>query len=58
MVTELSLAQQGVLRMSRMAEENKLAAVVISMMKKNSCKKALDVARMARDLLGGNGITA
>ena len=48
MATELSLATQAVLRMSRMAEENKLPIPVISMMKKNSCKVALNIARQAR----------
>ena len=56
MATELTLATQAVLRMSRMAEENKLPIPVISMMKKNSCKVALNIARQARQMLGGNGI--
>ena len=54
--TELSLATQAVLRMSRLEEAGELPIAVISMMKKNSCKVALDVARTVRQLLGANGI--
>ncbi len=56
MATDLSLATQSVLRMSRLAEQDELAVPVISMMKKNSCKVALDIARRCRQLLGANGI--
>ena len=48
---------QGCLRLGRMKEEGSAAVEITSMMKRNSCGKALDVARLARDMLGGNGIS-
>ncbi|WJF90853.1 acyl-CoA dehydrogenase [Paraburkholderia bonniea] len=57
MQTELTLALQGVLRLGRMKEEGSAAVEITSMMKRNSCGKALDIARLARDMLGGNGIS-
>jgi glutaryl-CoA dehydrogenase len=57
MQTEITLALQGCLRLGRLKEEGKAAVEITSMMKRNSCGKALDVARMARDMLGGNGIS-
>jgi len=57
MQTEISLALQGVLRLGRMKDEGSAAVEITSMMKRNSCGKALDVARQARDMLGGNGIS-
>jgi glutaryl-CoA dehydrogenase len=51
MQTEIALGLQGCLRLGRMKDE------VTSIMKRNSCGKALDIARMARDMLGGNGIS-
>ncbi len=57
MQTDLSLALQGCLRATRMKDEGKLTPPVISMLKRNSCLKALDAAREARDMLGGNGIS-
>ncbi len=56
MQTEISLGLQGALRLGRMMEAGTAAAPSISLMKRNNCGKALDVARMARDMLGGNGI--
>ena len=57
MQTEISMALQGCLRLGRMKDEGIAAVEITSMMKRNSCGKALDVARMARDMLGGNGIS-
>src|SRR3954466_2752256 len=57
MVTEISLGLQGALRLGRMKDEGSAAVELTSIMKRNSCGKALDIARMARDMLGGNGIS-
>lgn len=57
MQTEIALALQGCLRLGRMKDEGSAAVEITSIMKRNSCGKALDVARMARDMLGGNGIS-
>ncbi|TAM84058.1 MAG: acyl-CoA dehydrogenase [Candidimonas sp.] len=57
MQTEITLALQGCLRLGRMKDEGSAAAEITSIMKRNSCGKALDVARLARDMLGGNGIS-
>jgi glutaryl-CoA dehydrogenase len=57
MQTEITLALQGCLRLGRMKDEGTAAVEITSIMKRNSCGKALDVARMARDMLGGNGIS-
>jgi len=57
MQTEITLGLQGVLRLGRMKDEGTAAVEITSIMKRNSCGKALDVARMARDMLGGNGIS-
>ena len=57
MQTEITLGLQGCLRLGRMKEEGTAAVEITSMMKRNSCGKALDVARLARDMLGGNGIS-
>jgi len=56
MQTEISLALQSCLRLGRMKDNGTAAVEITSMMKRNSCGKALDVARQARDMLGGNGI--
>jgi len=56
MMTEISLGLQGALRVGRMFDEGKLAVEAISIVKRNNCGKALDIARMARDMHGGNGI--
>ena len=57
MQTEITLALQGVLRLGRMKDAGTAAVEITSMMKRNSCGKALDAARLARDMLGGNGIS-
>jgi glutaryl-CoA dehydrogenase len=57
MQTDIALALQGALRLGRMKDEGIAAVEITSMLKRNSCGKALDVARMARDMLGGNGIS-
>jgi glutaryl-CoA dehydrogenase len=57
MQTEITLGLQGVLRLGRMKDEGTAATEITSIMKRNSCGKALDIARMARDMLGGNGIS-
>ncbi|MGD9828003.1 MAG: acyl-CoA dehydrogenase [Hyphomicrobiaceae bacterium] len=56
MQTEISLGLQGVLRLGRMMDEGTAAPELVSLMKRNNCGKALDVARVARDMHGGNGI--
>ncbi len=58
MQTEIALGLQGSLRIGRLLDEGKLATDAISIMKRNNCGKALDIARMARDMHGGNGISA
>ena len=57
MQTEIALGLQGCLRMGRMFDEGMLPIENISLMKRNNCGKALDVARVARDMHGGNGIS-
>ena len=57
MQTEIALGVQGALRVGRLLDEGLAAPEAISMMKRNNCGKALDIARMARDMHGGNGIT-
>ncbi|MGH8859267.1 MAG: acyl-CoA dehydrogenase, partial [Polaromonas sp.] len=58
MMTDISLCLQGCLRLGRMKDEGLASVVeVTSLMKRNSCGKALDIARTARDMLGGNGIS-
>ncbi len=57
MQTEITLGLQGCLRLGRMKDAGTAAAEVTSIMKRNSCGKALEVARLARDMLGGNGIS-
>jgi glutaryl-CoA dehydrogenase len=57
MQTEITLGLQGCLRLGRMKDEGSAAVEIISIMKRNSCGKALDIARMARDMLGANGIS-
>jgi glutaryl-CoA dehydrogenase len=57
MQTEITLGLQGCLRMGRLLDEGRLAIENISLMKRNNCGKALDIARMARDMHGGNGIS-
>jgi glutaryl-CoA dehydrogenase len=57
MQTEITLGLQGCLRLGRLKDEGKAAPEITSIMKRNSCGKALDIARMARDMHGGNGIS-
>ena len=57
MVTEISLGLQGSLRVGRLFDEGKMAPEMISIVKRNNCGKALDIARIARDMHGGNGIS-
>jgi glutaryl-CoA dehydrogenase len=56
MMTEITLGLQGSLRLGRLMDEGRAAPEMISLMKRNNCGKALTVARMARDMHGGNGI--
>jgi glutaryl-CoA dehydrogenase len=57
MQTEIAIGLHGALRLGRMLEAGKAAPPSISLMKRNNCGKALDVARLARDMHGGNGIS-
>ncbi|MEW6098292.1 MAG: acyl-CoA dehydrogenase [Pseudomonadota bacterium] len=57
MQTEITLGLQGCLRLGRMKDEGTAAPEITSIMKRNSCGKALDIARTARDMHGGNGIS-
>jgi glutaryl-CoA dehydrogenase len=56
MQTEIALGLQGCLRLGRLRDEGRAAPEITSIMKRNSCGKALDIARTARDMHGGNGI--
>jgi glutaryl-CoA dehydrogenase len=56
MMTEITLGLQGCLRLGRMKDQGIAAPEITSIMKRNSCGKALDIARTARDMHGGNGI--
>ncbi|PAQ09697.1 acyl-CoA dehydrogenase [Mesorhizobium temperatum] len=56
MQTEIALGLQGSLRVGRLMDEGKMAPEMISIVKRNNCGKALDIARQARDMHGGNGI--
>jgi glutaryl-CoA dehydrogenase len=57
MQTDISLGLLGALRATRLKDAGRLAPELISMMKRNNCGKALEIARTARDMLGGNGIS-
>ncbi len=57
MQTEITLGLQGALQVGRLMDEAKAAPEMISIMKRNNCGKALDIARMSRDMHGGNGIS-
>jgi glutaryl-CoA dehydrogenase len=57
MQTEITLGLQGALRIGRLMDDGLAAPEVISLMKRNNCGKALDIARVARDMHGGNGIS-
>ena len=56
MMTEISLGLQGALRVGRLLDEGRMVPEMISIVKRNNCGKALDIARIARDMHGGNGI--
>ena len=58
MITEISLGLQAALRVGRRMDEGELIPETISLIKRNNCGKALDIARIARDMHGGNGISA
>ena len=57
MQTEITLGIQGALRLGRMMDDGSATPEIVSLMKRNSCGKDLDIARSARDMLGGNGIS-
>ncbi len=57
MQTEITLGLQACLRVGRMKDEHQNVVEITSLIKRNSCGKALDIARMARDMMGGNGIS-
>ena len=57
MQTEITLGLQGALPLGRLKDENRAAPEAISLMKRNNCGKSLDIARVARDMLGGNGVS-
>ncbi len=57
MCVEISLGLQGCLRVGRLMESGTYSADMISIVKRNSCGKAIDIARQSRDMLGGNGIS-
>ena len=57
MQTEITLGLQSVLRLGRLIDEGKMKPEMISLLKRNNCQKALDIARSSRDIHGGNGIS-
>jgi len=57
MMTEITIGLQSTLRVGRLMDDGKVTPEMISLVKRNSCGKALDIARMARDMHGGNGIS-
>jgi glutaryl-CoA dehydrogenase len=57
MQTEIALGLQASLRVGRLMDEGRETPEMISLIKRNNCGKALDIARMARDMHGGNGIS-
>jgi glutaryl-CoA dehydrogenase len=57
MQTEIALGLQGALRLGRLMDEHRAPAELISLMKRNNCGKALDIARQSRDMHGGNGVS-
>ncbi|GIL03122.1 MAG: glutaryl-CoA dehydrogenase [Alphaproteobacteria bacterium] len=57
MQTEIALGLQGALRLGRLMDEGRAPAELISLMKRNNCGKALDIARVSRDMHGGNGVS-
>jgi glutaryl-CoA dehydrogenase len=57
MASEIALGLQGCLRLGRLKEKDEAPVELVSILKRNSCGKALEIARTARDMLGGNGIS-
>ncbi len=57
MMTEITLGLQGALRVGRLIDEDKASPEMISLVKRNSCGKALEIARISRDMHGGNGVS-
>ena len=57
MQTEITLGLQSALRLGRLIDENKMKPEMISLLKRNNCQKALDIARSSRDIHGGNGVS-
>lgn len=57
MQTEIAISLQAVLRVGRLMDENSAAPEMVSLIKRNSCGKSLEIARMARDMHGGNGVS-
>jgi glutaryl-CoA dehydrogenase len=57
MQTEITLGLQGVMRLGRLMDEGRATPEMVSLLKRNSCGKSLDIARVARDMHGGNGIS-
>ncbi len=57
MQTEITLALQTVLRVGRLMDENRASPEMVSLIKRNSCGKSLDIARVSRDMHGGNGVS-
>ncbi len=57
MMTEIALGTQGALRLGRLKEDGLAPVELTSILKRNNCGKALEIARMARDMMGGNGIS-
>jgi glutaryl-CoA dehydrogenase len=57
MMTEITLGLQGALRVGRLMDEDKSTPEMVSLIKRNSCGKSLEIARMSRDMHGGNGIS-
>ena len=57
MQTDISLGLQGCIRAGRLKEEGRLSPELISLLKRNNCSKALEIARNSRDMHGGNGIS-
>lgn len=57
MNTDISLGTLGILQVSKLKDKGELAVEMISMLKRNNCMKAIQIARDAREMIGGNGIT-
>ena len=57
MQTEITIGLQAALRVGRLIDEDKMKPEMISLLKRNNCQKALDIARSSRDIHGGNGIS-